>query len=321
MKILIDDAVFMDSQAALRISHLVMMGGKARFRPIPEKLDGEGTRSWLAKFLPDHSADYQLIFDCAVDLESREPSAVSVTVCATNRSIWSPHPRITLDDALILVQRPFSIVVENRISDRAFVLAMAPQEVRKMLLRLEEEGTLQFENGGGITVMHQTLAADLPSNPDIATRKFFLFDGDAQEPGAPSRQSEQLRHLCEVNSVPFYQLQRRAIENYIPSNAIRKWVCQNGKRRVAKMKTAKAFVSMNPTQRAHFHLKDGFSKEHSEALYSDVSDSEKASLRNGFGKSITSIYIHESLEESDIARSGAALELTAPFGKIISTIC
>lgn len=324
MKITIDDALFANPSAHVDLSLLVGRGKMRRFRVMPDDLNGPGVSSWLQAQSVRVADDYRTIFDIAVELDSRSPSLITVKVEDTSTSIWTSLPiRLTLSDAIGLTQRPFSIVVENRVNDRAFLLAVASQEARRELVELEKEGTLQFENGGGVGTMVQTLTADLDSaeRSAIPISKFFLFDSDALSPDEPSAQSESLRRLCASLRIPHYQLRRRAIENYIPCNTMRHWVHGSNKRRQRKERVFMVYVAMSESQRAHFPVKDGFTKPYSVTLYSTLSEPQRRDIHSGFGSSVTSIFREIPIELRELERHGVNQELSEPIGNILRTIC
>lgn len=125
-------------------------------------------------------------------------------------------------------------------------------------------------------------------------RLWVLFDSDALEPNRPSKEANEKRELCEASRVPYHQLQRREIENYLPRQVLRTWAERSpGNVRAARRRKALAFAGLLPEQRYHFNMKDGFVGDRGvpggiPALFSDCA--AHRDLQSGFGRDIASLF-------------------------------
>lgn len=114
------------------------------------------------------------------------------------------------------------------------------------------------------------------------SRLWVMFDRDAA-PGDPSQESEHSRRVREHAAkltVPWllaaHQLERRAIENYVPSSVIRQWWCaraQTGQSRREREARAEAFLGLSAAARRSYNMKKG--------LLGDVASERRKKIRGG----------------------------------------
>lgn len=125
-----------------------------------------------------------------------------------------------------------------------------------------------------------------------ALRLWALFDSDAREPGKPSPSSEELSQSCISRGLSHHRLSRRAIENYLPVKALEAWAYNSPKNsRDGRRRSVKAFASMKPEQRHHYHMKKGFQADRKSGI-PDLFDphSNHSDLQRGFGEEVTSLF-------------------------------
>ncbi len=199
--------------------------------------------------------------DWSAEAEALEPSATRVTLGNYQQNIWTTIPlQIRIDEARVFLETSFSIVLEDAISDKAFLFRMLTEGERDFISRQITSGFLRIDHGGGLPNMRRQVT-DRTADPSSRYRTWVLFDSDALRPGSPSKESELLREACE--NIPHHQLQRRFIESYLPAQALRAWATTGGTsdtRRV-RFERLEAFFRMEPVQRHHFNMKDGFSSD------------------------------------------------------------
>ncbi len=234
-------------------------------------------------------------------------------VCSQNSS-WSP-PRLTLDDALDFLHRPYRLLVENAHADGAFVLSMAKPEERTFLEKRIEREWFEIETCGGIGGLCMR-ANVLGQKPRESLRCSVMFDCDAMEPGVPSIQARAAKEACD-GVLHYHMLQRRAIENYLPLSVLRYW-CGGKKGKEARQRKAKvrAFSNLSPSQRHHLHMKGGLEKDNKlngppRMLYAALNKSIRARLSKGFGSKIAELFSHD-IGEVELKKDGGWDELR-PF--------
>jgi hypothetical protein len=316
MKLVIEDSVFA-SGATLEVAQLLAASQSSRFRVIPEDENGTGYVGWLGQQPPKIAADYEACIDISYDSESREPSQIAVRVSAQTPTTWSQGAVVVSpQEAVQLIRKPYSILVENGVNDRAFLLAVATPTQRERLLELEDDGSLLFQNGGGLGTMMQVLRAELARDQDLHLRKYVVFDSDALQPGQPSQQSEDLAKVCATN-VPYHQLQRRAMENYLPKQALSAWAHHRNRRRQLS-RLFRTFCSLSAAQRHHFNMKHGFSRETPAPLYTGVDTSD---LATGFGSNVGSLFTTRLVTDQHVQSSNVRDELGPVISDLITRIC
>ncbi|WP_426260037.1 hypothetical protein [Sphingomonas sp. DC1100-1] len=205
-----------------------------------------------------------------------------------------PLPKITLREGIELADRPVTLWVENGRNDRKFFLALMPAEQRAMFQELERRHIFKVDSRGGLGELRVSLA-ELHERGSLDSRSNrALFDSDAEVPGHRSRDALSMIAFCESAGLAYHCLVRRAIENYIPRKALWNWTTLHGpKRRVERSSKVDAYDRMNSDQRRHFRMKDGWDANPSHqvaALFQDVSDVDRQTLRGGIDGDIASVY-------------------------------
>lgn len=259
-------------------------------------LEREGAlfRRWLNSQSPLQREEAELVLDRSCELEARLAIDCVILVGAA-ASDWScTPPRVGPADLMQVVTLPMSILVENGSNDGAFLRCMGFGIDRRNLKAACEQGLVSFDLGGG-SESRNVLAS---RSPREHFRTWFVFDSDALESKHSSQEALQKKARCESLGLEHrhHMLERRAMENYLPAEALRKeWPhAENEKHR-----RAQAFGQMTAEQRAHFNLDSGFlgdqkrlapggpdaaQKPAVDALYASVPQEDREQLQKGFGK-------------------------------------
>lgn len=203
--------------------------------------------------------------------------------------------RITLPDAIKLVERTASLWLENGRNDRRFFLAMMPSDQRAMYLDWEDRRIIRFENGGGLGELRKTLEEIAERGALDPRLDRALFDSDAEVPSHRSRDATLMIELCDSKQIAYHCLVRRAIENYLPHSALWSWATSARDRGTRRGRSARveAYARMSPQQRQHFHLKSGWDAHPSgqvASLYANVPNADRAVLQDGIDGNIASLY-------------------------------
>lgn len=239
-------------------------------------------------------------------------SDLKLRVAPTPAPDWGDPPRLPLEQALRILERPLRLMVEDEANDGAFLRTVAPAHWRGELVAALEKGWLGLEHGGGLPRMPPQL--ENRSKIEIM-RLWVLFDSDAREPGKPSAESEAMRELCERRGIEYHQLRRRAAENYLPLPALAAWT-HLGPRSRRKERTEKylAFKEMSREQRHYYPMRGGFQKDEKAGIPELFSEfAQRPALRFGFGKSIRALFKqkHFRFHEEWLHKDGQQAETTA----------
>jgi hypothetical protein len=279
---------------------------------------------WLASQSSGVQDDVHLAVDSSAELEAREPAVTRVIVGRFAANKFGTDPvQIRIQDATLFLERPLSLLLEDAIADRAFLMAMLTPEERRFLNWQTERGYVQVEHGGGLGPMRAQVVART-ADPFARHRLWVLFDSDALRPKQPSGQSEALRGAC--GDVPHHQLARRHIESYLPGPALNAWAYV-GTGRAAKRRRGgivDAFFRLGGAQRHHFNMKGGFSGDASRTdasagdLFDDVADEDKDALSNGFGSQIGDLFQTGHVTEQGLRRDSGWSELRPVVERLIS---
>jgi len=137
----------------------------------------------------------------------------------------------SLEDAFVLLGYPFRVLLENGRNDRDFLLAYADSPTRRTLEEAESKGWLLFETSGGIGEVVNRLK-ELAATPWAVERFFCLVDSDSKEPNAGSEEAVTVREnftriAAGLGREPDdfgHILGRRAAENYVNLDALKRWL-------------------------------------------------------------------------------------------------
>jgi hypothetical protein len=268
--------------------------------------------AWLAGQSHGVREEITLALDLSTRLEALESSHTKVTVTRVAPSNYLTQPvRVCLADARRFLDAAFVILVEDQISDRAFLERILPREGRRALLQKVRAGFVRIDHGGGVGPMASRMTQDATVTENHHTM-WVLFDSDAMQPGAPSLPSEALRIAC--GAVAHHQLRRRYAESYLPHRALHGWAAGTPRRtaREARLALFRAFVALKAGQRHHFNMKEGFDGDMDRTdatagdLYADVPAVARAELASGFGRAIADLFATESVTEADLRRDASA---------------
>jgi hypothetical protein len=228
-------------------------------------------------------------------------------------------PVLKLEDALFVLQSPLRLLVENGRNDGAFLQKVVSPLWRDRLLNALARRWAEFENGGGIGEL-TTLILRASKDPRRWMRLWVMFDSDARAKGQPSAQSQRAVRACAATTHPWavqpQQLERRAIENYLPLPALFAWAeLASGPERVRLRRVADAFSQLQPEERAHYNMKEGLlgdvpTKERREwyvetktlivdvaevaPLFRHLTDEQRRALHRGFGSDVGTLFANES---------------------------
>jgi len=158
-----------------------------------------------------------------------------------------------------LISRPFSLIVEDELTDGGFLLWMARLLGRDEVIRAYVAGRLVFRHAGGkgqIVKSASSLTQGIWSRPgrilfSMKFRSAVLLDSDSKYPGHSPNNAIVIKAAQWVAFV--HLLAGRTIENYLPMKYFRRRLAKDGLGNLADI-----YFSLTEGQRAHFPLKWGF---------------------------------------------------------------
>ncbi|HMV67087.1 MAG TPA: hypothetical protein PKA64_09565 [Myxococcota bacterium] len=141
-------------------------------------------------------------------------------------------PDLDPDQAVRLASLPLFVLVENAISDAAFLDRATPAPWRDRLRGWLREGAVVFEHAGGVDEIPRMIdrhgAAEAPSafglGPDAwRARHIVLIDRDTSADGGLGRGARRVVRACAEREMAdrLHVLQRPTIECYLPVPALR----------------------------------------------------------------------------------------------------
>jgi hypothetical protein len=137
-----------------------------------------------------------------------------------------------IEEALIFLNQPVSIILENNKNDSEFILSIIKHFGNDDGYNKSQEhinnAYLKFENAGGCGNIPNFVEGFLKQFKDIATknnrnlseyfRGIIILDSDTEYPNQLSRHTELLRKLNDlgIDSIKVHILEKRMMENYLP---------------------------------------------------------------------------------------------------------
>jgi hypothetical protein len=131
----------------------------------------------------------------------------------------------SLQSALHVLMQPLRVLLEHGVNDRGFV-ENVPSTERVKLQRAARLGWLRFEHAGGVGSMPELIRTMSAAE---RARLFVIADLDSDTP-QPSGDALRVGAACRAHKpiVPHHIWERRAIENYIPREALLRYPAMRG---------------------------------------------------------------------------------------------
>jgi hypothetical protein len=297
-----------------------------------EKTLDTKTEHWISNQSSNLQEKLRQILSHSKIRASRMPDeAPKITIIAGGTSEW-PNARLCLHDATRLLREPLHILLENAINDLAFLRRLAPTAHRNDLDRAISRGWAIVDNAGGIDGIKQIIEGlrqleDSSQGRFQRLRYWIMFDRDSDEAdrSKPANKTKVLADkLAEQKpddpwTVSFYRLERRAIENYLPTQALQR--ATSGYERTAcdalerlrlrkhnaacqyNMKSGllgdnnplkKRLESQRSKLRANLtDLAQQFVDNDCDKLFRGCGDQDRAALAYGFTKDIADCYVND----------------------------
>lgn len=225
------------------------------------------------------------------------PHGRSVRVTAQPRT----GDDLTPEAALRLAEQPLVILVENRVSDGAFVKRVM-KELDEVLRALWGCPGLpiQIDSVGGIGQMQREVEDRIKRVP-YRPRLVVVADSGRRAPERdPNTDAKRLAAKCASLNTCCWILAKREAENYLPEVLLRARPDAGDEhdRRVD------AWSRLSDNQKDFLDMKTGLSQSEAE-LFRGVSSDDRATLGTGFGNNVAKCWNIDSVEaRPDLAMRG-----------------
>ncbi len=328
MLVILTPSVFAPGEGGLSLLSIANHALHGRHRVIVADEIDPNYQNWIAELSRSHREEWDFILEISFEAEALEPAVHEVHVAVKATSDWAASPPVlSIQDTERFLNIPFSIVLEDAVSDRAFLLKMATPQQRSFLEDKEKCGEISFLNGGGISAMPRLVEPAVAAAGGFSMKRWFMFDSDALQPGVPSAQSEKLRTACIAANVSHHQLTRRSIESYIPIPALESWTYSNG-RPLQKVRepVMREFAKLSSSQKHHFNMKDGLAGDskregpNAGQLYDELERSVIKVLQVGFGSSVATLFATDIVDENMLNKDGSLSEMRPVLNALIAQV-
>jgi hypothetical protein len=261
------------------------------------------------------------------------PSSFTVRVSGEKKEGNKNEVVLPLKKAVDFLILPFKILVEDAIRDRDFLLAIATvnQELKNKLQLYYEKKWVEFEHGCGLLHMQERVK-EIKYDKQDKMRIWVLFDSDALRPKSPSKDSDDLKRICG-KTIHHHQLQRRAIENYLPIELLKHWLKKgenntNKEQRKKNRRLVRTLQALSLEQRYHFNMKGGFQgdqnrqdKDRVGDLYDDLDDKTLRDFSHGFGGKIAELFKEaDAIKKTWLLNDNQSVETEAMLNKLLNLI-
>ena len=259
----------------------------------------DGWHVWDTASQPDPNA-----IEAATWIRDRGPQGDRVRqmlVESIKRGAWTfaPHGRrvrvtarpngadeLKPEDAVRLADEPLVILVENRVSDGAFVKRVVTELYKSLHGIWRRPGDpVRFDSLGGAGQMPEEVERRMRGKP-YRPRLVAIIDSDRKGPkDTESAAVRALRRQCETLGVSCWVLAKREAENYLPRILL-------GERQDAGAdhdQLVEAWDRLNDDQKNFFDMKNGLPEAPSaieQALFDGLSSDDQTILSRGFGANV-----------------------------------
>ena len=190
------------------------------------------------------------------------------------------------EDAFRLADEPLVILVENRVSDGAFVKRVVTELDKSLhgLWRRPGEA-VQFDSPGGVGQMLVEVERRTQGRR-FRPRLIVIADSDRKGPDdGPSQTVRALCRRCEALGVPFWVLAKREAENYLP----RVLLDERQDAGADDARLVEAWDRLNDDQKNFFDMKNGLPEALTameQGLFGELSSDDQTTLSRGFGPNV-----------------------------------
>jgi len=225
------DLITLLRSAALRGHTLLVVADPYGSSYAPSKV----FEQWAASLSSPLQREMTWLFErfCRIPSTAVTRGATTIAVKEPQASAESTkHIVLDVPEAVRLAALPLFVLVENALSDAAFIRRTMPLAWQRKIREWERAGAIRFEHAGGIGEMKRIVehcsvngsADPLGLGPEAwCCSHVLLSDRDSQDhSGKPSREAADLQRTCARAGMAnqLHMLRRRDQESYLPSEAL-----------------------------------------------------------------------------------------------------
>jgi len=219
-------------------------------------------------------------------------------------------------EAVDYISEPLSVLVENSLNDGYFIKALirsfGSYKINKALL----ENKVRMDNSGGCGNTRNRILSYLQGNPKPKNlRLYIIWDSDKEYVlHEQNKYNKDIEDLADLN-VNYHILCKRAIENYMPDEALRQ-LC--GK---PFLSWYNAYSHLTAIQKDYYCVADGFTHYKAEtkggmpeavvAFFSDLSETNWNYLKDGFKMGNFKTEYPKMFEDTRFVYKASLLERTS----------
>ena len=224
---------------------------------------------------------------------------VRVTACPNGEDELKP------EDATRLAEEPLVILVENRVSDGAFVERVVKELDNSLQQLWNRPGNpVRLDSLGGAGQMPDEVERQTQGKP-YRPRLVAIIDSDRKSPDdTDSAAARKLCRKCKTLGVACWVLAKRETENYLPRILLdeRQNVGTDHDQLVG------AWDRLNDDQKDFFDMKDGLPEvpcEIEQELFDGLSPIDRSTLSRGFGSDVYTCWTLWKVQaKSELQRRG-----------------
>ncbi|MBF0182978.1 MAG: hypothetical protein HQM06_01115 [Magnetococcales bacterium] len=241
--------------------------------------------AWLQS-LTNHLPNYLLLLQKAAAHALYSTTLHSKRITVTTKQ--HAHPlALSPAHAAKLLNKPLTILVENRFSDALFLKSvlqrLAPPELIEYCQSQPE--AIVCDSPGGRGELPKTIE-DYATNSmtnSIPIRLVVIVDNEGNTADHRDRIANKIIDLCTKHNIPYHILKKRAIENYIPDKL---WENHATTREQADKEKINEFIKSDKTTHDFHDIKKQFGKKSVDlfAKYHQHLTADNLRLRDGEGE-------------------------------------
>jgi len=216
----------------------------------------------------------------------------------------------TVGECITYLNQPLCIIVENEENDKCFVNAILseflPRSLKIDVGQYEQDNWLKYDGAGGKVNVASKIKNRYNSSgcKSKMLKIFVIFDSDKRCPDDTPKNTV-LESELKKYSIPYHELEKRSIENYMPDSIISgQYIYTNH-----NADWINAYLNLTEQQKDYISIAEGYSKD----IHSNQSPDVQASFNGGFINQ-NQLTLIQNISVSNLNTLNGGLELkSGPF--------
>lgn len=233
----------------------IMKGRHHLYLKSPEEFEEIKNSEWYKPQRQSNKDILDGLFTASININKRD---IKYNISAQDNSDF-----YSLEEAIEILSKPLSIVVENIEYDKFFIETLFKHfKEESVLINLHyKNGWIIFENGGGNNIPNviNERKKRFEENKVVFTkdsskylRMFIIIDSDKKYPSEKEIADDKSKLLDNIKyyNIPYWVTKKREMENYLPDEAFRE-ISYNEE-------YINAYLKLRPEQKDFFDIEKGF---------------------------------------------------------------